>query len=424
MSDKPVLIVGGGHAGSELAVALRQLGATGPVTIIGDEVHLPYQRPPLSKAWLSLGGGIDAITLRPRESYETAGIDVVTGVRVEAIDRGAKKIRLSNGETRAYGHLVLATGARPRRLDCAGAEAADACTNVHYLRTVDDVLPLREQLVEGGRLVVVGGGYIGLELASAAIKRKMSVTVLESLPRVLSRVTAPVVSDFYERVHREAGVDLRTGTTVDGFEFDGSRSVVRSVLVRTEAGAIERVAADIVVIGIGVVPNVELAEAADLAVDGGIVVDEYARTVDDAILSVGDCTSHPSPFGQGLIRLESVPNAVEQARTAAATICGQRRPHHSVPWFWSDQFDLKLQMVGLSRGHDEVVLRGSLQERSFSAFYLKSGRIVAVDAVNRPKDFMVAKRLVTSGVVAAPADLADEAFDLKSLVQPSLEGSR
>lgn len=424
MSDKPIIIVGGSHAGSELAVALRQLGSKQPVTLLTEESYLPYQRPPLSKAWLSDGGEIDAITIRPRASYEAAGIEVVTEARVEAIDRPAKKICLSDGRWLFYSHLALATGARVRRLACAGSSSAESCRNFHYLRTIDDVLPLREQLIPGQRIVVVGGGYIGLELASAAVKRGMAVTVLESLPRVLSRVTAPIVSDFYECAHREAGVDLRTATTVEGFEFNDKKTAVQSVLVRGEADAIERIAADLVVVGVGVVPNIELAEAAGLEVASGIVVDEFARTSDPAILAAGDCTSHPSPYCEGLVRLESVPHAVEQARTAAATICGQRRPHHAVPWFWSDQLDLKLQMVGLSQGHDTVVLRGRPEDRSFAAFYLKAGRIIAVDAINRPKDFMIAKRLVVAKVCASPSQLADESRDLQSLAEFAAEDRR
>ena len=294
-----------------------------------------------------------------------------------------------------------------------GAQEAELLQNFHYVRTIDDIDCLRRHFEHGLRLVIIGGGYIGLEVAAVAVKRGLRVTVLEALPRVLARVTAPEVSAFYERVHRKAGVDVRTDVTVKGFEFDPSKDAVSAVI----CGEDTRVPADVVVAGIGLVPNTELAEGAGLAIENGIVVDEYSRTSDPDILAAGDCTSFQSALFGRRVRLESVPNAVEQARTAAATLCGKERPYNAVPWFWSDQYDLKLQMAGLSQGYDQIVLRGSTQTSSFAAFYLQQGRLIAADTVNRPQEFMLSKRLVAASAVIEPHRLADESRPLKDLLQ-------
>jgi 3-phenylpropionate/trans-cinnamate dioxygenase ferredoxin reductase component len=406
-----VVIIGAGHAGGEVAAALRLEGFEGPVTLIGEESCLPYQRPPLSKSFLA--GEIDAhaLALRADEAYQRHAIRTVLGARVSGIDRSARCVRLSNDETIAYGRLVLATGGRPRRLPAVIAGEVETCTNFHFLRTVADVERIRPQFLPGARLIIIGGGYIGLEVAAVAVKRGLTVTVLEALPRVLARVTAPEVSAFYESVHRAAGVDVRTSTAVEGFELDRARG--RVAAVRTNAGLVE---ADLVVAGIGLVPNVELAQDAGLEVGDGIVVDEWCVTSDPKILAVGDCTNHPSRAVGRRIRLESVPNAVEQARTAAAWLVGNQRPYDATPWFWSDQYNLKLQMVGLSMGYDKLVLRGSAAERSFVAFYLGDGRVIAADAVSRPAEFMQAKRLVAARLAVDPAKLANESVSLKTLV--------
>ena len=264
----------------------------------------------------------------------------------------------------------------------------------------------------GTRLVIVGGGYIGLEVAAVAVKAGLKVVVLEAASRVLARVTEPRVSSFYEQVHRAAGVDLRTGVEVDGFTLDASRRRVTEVHCNDG----ERVPADLVIAGIGLVPNTELAAEAGLAVDDGILVDAFARTSDPAVVAAGDCTRFESPLYGRTIRLESVPNALEQARAAAASACGIERRHDSVPWFWSDQYDLKLKMAGLSQGHDRFVLRGSIEGRSFSAFYLKGDRVLAVDTVNRIPEFMLAKRLVAERIVVDAERLADDSVPLKTLL--------
>ena len=405
-TEAPVtIIVGAGQAGSELATSLRQQGYTGRILLIGDEPHLPYRRPPLSKAFLAGEVGLETLFIKPAATYEKLGIECLTGVHVEAIDRMARKLRLSDGRTLHYDWLALTTGGRPRKLAIAGADKP----NVHYVRTIDDILRMREQFQPGKRLAIIGGGYIGLEAASIGIKKGLKVTVIEALPRVLARVTTPEVSAFYERIHRERGVELLTGIGVQA--LDGDEQVDAVVLADGT-----RVPADIVVVGVGLVPNTELAEAAGLEVSNGIVVDALARTGDPHILAAGDCTQHEHGFLGRRLRLESVPHAMEQARTAAGTICGRTDPYRAVPWFWSDQYDLKLQMVGLSEGFDRFVVRGDMNTNAFMTFYLKDGVVLAADAVNRPQEFGVAKRLVGERVPVDPVALADESVPLKTLL--------
>lgn len=408
-------IVGAGQGGCELALSLRQQGCTGAIVLFGDEGHPPYQRPPLSKAYLK--GEVQETSLRLRQpaAYERASIELVLDTRVTHIDRQTKTIVLANGIERAYGKLGLATGGRPRRLATPDGERAERAGNFHYLRTIDDVRSIRTHFAPGRRLVIIGGGYVGLEVAASALACNLSVTVLETLPRVLARVTAPEVSSFYERVHREAGVDLRTATEVRGFEFSPGDGAITAVCCSDGSS----IATDLVIVGIGLVPNTELAQAAGLAVDNGIVVDEYARTSDPDIVAAGDCANYPDAISGRRVRLESVPNAIEQARSAAASLVGVQRPHAAVPWFWSDQYDLKLQIAGLSGGYDQVVLRGSTGGRSFAAFYLQEQRLIACDAVNRPQEFMMAKRLLPCRRRIDAALLADESVPLKSIESPA-----
>lgn len=409
-STETIVIVGAGQAAGELALSLRQQGHTGPIVMIGEEKYLPYQRPPLSKAFLAGNVEIEGLYTKAPSAYDKASVEFIGSTRVERIDRERRKVHLSDGREIAYARLALATGGRVRRLALPCGEAAECAPNLHYLRGIDDALRIREQFVPGARLLIVGGGYVGLEAAALARKKGLQATVLEAMPRVLARVTAPEVSSFYERVHREEGVDLRLETAVDDLLFDADGRVTG---VRCSSG--EVLPADLVVVGIGLIPNTELAEQAGLVVDNGIVVDEYCRTSDPDIVAAGDCTNHPSQYAGRRLRLESVPNALEQARVAAATLCGKNVPYHSVPWFWSDQYDLKLQMVGLSQGYDQVVLRGDPVQRSFMAFFLKEGKLIAVDSVSRPQEFMLAKRLVAAGGYYDPAVLADEETPLKQL---------
>jgi len=408
-----ICIVGAGQAGVEVALAVRQQGFTGSLLMIGEESHPPYQRPPLSKAYLKGDCEAAMLHLRQQSAYERANLQFLLNTRVERIDPKARTLTLADGRELGYSKLALTTGGRVRKLALVDTARAEQAPNFHYLRTIDDVLAIRERFVAGRRLVVVGGGYIGLEVAASAVARGVKVTVLETAPRVLARVTAPDMSRFYEQVHREAGVDLRTGVEVVGFEF-GAAGEVTGV----KCGDATVVPADVVVVGVGIVPNVELAQAAGLAVDNGIVVDEYAQTSDPHIVAAGDCANHPNLLTGRRVRLESVPNAIEQARSAAASMLGKQRLYDAVPWFWSDQYDLKLQMCGLSAGYDASVLRGSMEQRSFSLFYLQAGQVIACDCVNRSQDFMIAKRLVAGRCAIDPALLADEASPLKALVAP------
>lgn len=404
------IIVGTGHAGAEAACSLRQYGYRGRILLIGEEPGLPYRRPPLSKTYLTGEVDADSLLIKPQSTYEKAQIEFRASARVTKIERDKHQIVLADGTVEMYDNLVLATGGRPRRLTLPGAEAR----NVFYLRTKADVDAIRVEMDPQRKLLVVGGGYIGLEVAAAARKQDLKVTVLESAPRVLVRVTAPEMSEFYERVHREAGVDVRTGVGLERFIEESGR-VSGAILMDGS-----RIEADLVIAGIGLAPNVDLAQIAGLEIDDGIVVDQYGRTSDPDILAIGDCARQPNVWLGRSVRIESVPNAVEQARTAAATLCGKWIEHRSVPWFWSDQYELKLQMAGLSQGYDQVVVRGDPEARSFSAFYIRDGAIVAVDAVNRPGDFMIAKRLVADRVRISVAAIADERQPLQTLLQPGV----
>ncbi|WP_217574357.1 NAD(P)/FAD-dependent oxidoreductase [Streptomyces sp. GbtcB7] len=404
-----VVVVGAGQSGAECVAALRMSGHQGPITLIGEEPSYPYARPPLSKAYLSGKAGVEDLHIRPPATYEQQGIDVRVGTRVVAIDRAGRSVAFDDGTSLSYERLVLATGGRARRLPVPGLDTAP---NVHYLRTLADVAAMRHRFVPGARLVVVGGGYVGLEVAAVARGLGLAVTVLEALPRVLARVTAPQVSAFYQRIHAEEGVEVRVDTAVTGFAFAPDGSVTS---VELKSG--ETIDTDVVLVGIGLVPNVELAEESGLLVDNGIVVDEYCRTADPAILSVGDCTNHPCGENGGRRRLESVPNASEQARVAAATITGNPRPYTAVPWFWSDQYDVKLQTVGLSTGYDDVVIRGTADTgRSFAAFYLKDGAVRAADVISSPRDFTAAKKLVAQRAEISPASLQDLSVPLKQML--------
>ncbi|HSW13996.1 MAG TPA: FAD-dependent oxidoreductase [Solimonas sp.] len=404
-SGDTVVIVGAGQAGGEVATSLRQNQFRGRILLIGDEPHLPYRRPPLSKTFLSGEATSESLLIRNAETYAKQDIEFLGEARVRRIDRPEKTIELEDGQVIGYSKLVLATGGRPRRLSLPGAEK----TNVHYVRTIADVEALREDFLPGRRLAVIGGGYIGLETAAVGIKKGLKVTVLEALPRVLARVAAPELSAFYARAHRSRGVDVRTGVKIQALLGAGR---VEEILF--EDGT--RMEADLVIAGIGLIPNAELAASAGLRVENGIVVDAHSRTSDPDILAAGDVAQHENAFLGRSMRLESVPSAQEQARTAALTICGKPVPHAAVPWFWSDQYDLKLQMVGLSEGYDRFVTRGDISSDSFSAFYLRNDTVICAECVNRPQDFAMAKKLVAARAAVLSAALADESLPLKNLI--------
>lgn len=407
------VIVGAGHAASEVAVSLRQKGYKGRLLMLGEEPYQPYQRPPLSKGYLSGEADEQALYLKPTSIYEKLGIDVRTGIRVVKLDPVHQMVTLADGAEEPYDKLILATGGRPRPLSLAHeAKNARRLSNLHYLRTIDDVNSIRRQFKPGFRLAIIGGGYIGLEVAAIASRQRVHVTVLEALPRVLARVTAPELSAFYEQVHREAGVDIRTSAQLERLELDASGDAVKAIVCAD--GTV--LTTDFLIVGIGLIPNVELAQEAGLTVDNGIAVDQSGRTSDPNIFAIGDCSSRPSVLYGRRVRLESVPNALEQARSVAAALCGQPCPDESVPWFWSDQYDLKLQMAGLSHGYDTLVVRGKPSARSFIAFYLKEGRIIAADAVNSPAAFMLAKRVVAKQpLINDHSALADDTIPLQSV---------
>lgn len=398
-----IVVIGAGQAAGQAAASLRQEGFEGDITIIGDEAQAPYQRPPLSKAYLSGEVGLDRVLVRPEKFYSDKNIDLRSSTRAEKIDRTAKTVSVSGGDTISYDKLLISTGSRPRILNIEGSDLK----GIHYLRTVDDVDGIREAMTTAKSLCIVGGGYIGLEVAAVARSSGLNVTVLEMEERILQRVTTPDMSEFYHQLHAGRGVDIRVNTMVSGFEGEGSVSAVL-------CGA-ETIAADLVIVGIGIIPNIELAEAAGLHCENGIVVDDHCQTSDPDIYAAGDCTLHPNPILGRQLRLESVPNAMEQARTASANMLGGDKTYAAVPWFWSDQYELKLQMVGFSADGNSAVLRGDKSANEFAVFYLNDGKVVAVDAVNSPKEFMVAKQLYGKTVNAA--DLANSEFELKSLLK-------
>lgn len=400
------VVVGASHAAAQFVISLRQGGWEGRIVMVGDEPELPYHRPPLSKDFLSGDKSLDDILLRPASVYEKANVDLKLGVKITSIDRNEKTVTADNGERINYSKLVLATGARVRELPVPGADL----DNVFYLRDAKDVCAIKSNVAAGKSAVIIGGGYIGLETASSLRKRGMNVTVLEAMPRILQRVTAPDLSMFYKRVHMEEGVKI--------LESVGASEIQKTETgLRVLTGGEQNLDADMVIIGIGVIPNTELAEDAGLNVGNGIKVDEFSCTNDPDIYAIGDVTWHFNAICDRHIRLESVPNATEQAKTAALAINGNPKPYNSLPWFWSDQFDLKLQIAGLSEGHDSVVIRGDIHgSRSFAAFYFKGDQLLAVDAVNRPREFMMTRQVLTKGQSLDKAILKNEDAELKDAI--------
>ena len=408
-----LILIGAGQATAELVTALHQGGYCGSITAIGDEPHRPYQRPPLSKDFLAGRVARESLYLQKADAYQRANVHLMLGTRVVQIDRARKHVQLHDGRVLPYDKLVLNLGGRARTLGIGEVADVGALENGYYVRTIADVERLRSRFSAGAKLVVIGAGYIGLEVAGVAAQSGLSVCVLEVAPRVLGRVTAPEVASFYERLHRQQGVDVRTGVQITGLRTTENGRAITHVCCGDGA----ELPADLVIAGVGLVPNTELAQAAGLTVDNGIVIDAFGRTSDPDVLAAGDCTSQLSELYGRYVRLESVPNAIEQARTAAATLCGKERPHAAVPWFWSDQFGLKLQIAGLSQGYDELVVRGSMESGSFAAFYLKQGELIAADAVGRPQDFLISKKLLTQRGAIDRAQLADVTAPLKQLVR-------
>src|SRR5437868_8428959 len=406
MTQGPVLIVGAGHAGFQVAASLRQHGFGGRIALINDEAHLPYQRPPLSKAYLKGTGGPDSLMFRPDKFYRDQNIELITD-RAIAIDRGARKLDLASASSLDYGHLVLATGARNRLLDIPNANLPD----VRYLRILDDSEDLRRRIASSKHVVVIGAGFIGLEFAATARIKGLEVDVVELASRVMARAVTAEVSEYFQARHRAAGIRIHLGVQVTSIEAE--RGKVSGVSLSDG----RRIPADLVVVGVGVLPNVELAAEAGLPIAAGIIVDEHLLTADPDISAVGDCAIYASPRFGGSLRLESVQNATDHARCVAARLTGDAKAYDGLPWFWSDQGPDKLQMVGLTTGYDRVAVRGDRAQRSFSAFCYKSGQLVGIESINRASDHVFGRRVLAMNRSIEPEQAADTSFDLKAALR-------
>jgi 3-phenylpropionate/trans-cinnamate dioxygenase ferredoxin reductase component len=402
MAQGAVAIVGSGHAGFQVAASLRQLGFAQPIHLINDEGHLPYQRPPLSKAYLKGTGGPDTLMFRPPKFYTAQNIELISD-RAVAIDRASRKLKLASGAAFDYGHLVLATGARNRLLDIPNANLPD----VRYLRILDDSEDLRKRIASSKHVVVIGAGFIGLEFAATARIKGLEVDVLELASRVMARAVTAEISEYFQGRHAAAGVRIHLGVQATAIEAGGDK--VTGVSLSDG----RHLPADLVVVGVGVLPNVELAAEAGLAVASGIIVNEHLLTADPNISAIGDCALFASPRFGGSLRLESVQNATDHARCVAARLTGDDKVYDGHPWFWSDQADDKLQIAGLTTGYDHVVVRGDPAQKAFSAFCYKAGKLVGIESVNRAGDHMFGRRLLPMGRSIEPEQAADQSFDLK-----------
>jgi 3-phenylpropionate/trans-cinnamate dioxygenase ferredoxin reductase component len=402
MTQGAVVIVGAGHAGFQVALSLRQLGFKERVCLINDEAHLPYQRPPLSKAYLKGTGGPDSLMFRPEKFFRDQNIELIAD-RAVAIDRAAQKLKLASGTSLDYGHLVLATGARNRLLDIPNANLP----NVRYLRILDDSEDLRKRIAASKRVVVIGAGFIGLEFAATARIKGLEVDVLELANRVMARAVTAEVSEYFQARHAEAGVRIHLGVMATAIEADGD------TITGVSLSDGRHIPADLVVVGVGVLPNVELAKEAGLPTASGIIVNEHLLTSDPNISAIGDCALFDSPRFGGALRLESVQNATDQAKCVAARLTGDDKVYDGQPWFWSDQGDDKLQIAGLTTGYDRVVLRGDPSQKAFSAFCYRQGRLIGIESVNRAGDHMFGRRLLPMDRSIEPEQAIDPNFDLK-----------
>ena len=401
-----VVIVGAGHGGAQVAIMLRTQKFAGTIAIIGDEPELPYERPPLSKEYFAGEKEFERIQLRPAKYWDEREVTMLLGKRVASVDPAAHTVTTDGGETIGYGKLVWATGGSPRMLPIPGGDLP----GVQGVRTRADADAMKAASETAGQIVVIGGGYIGLEAAAVLSKAGKKVVLLEALDRVLARVAGADLSRFYEKEHRDHGVDLRLGVCVDAIE--GETKVTG---VRLADG--EVIPADLVIVGIGIVPAVEPLIAAGADCANGVRVDRLCKTSLPDVYAIGDCAAHANDFAEGAeIRLESVQNANDQANVVAKGIDSDEAPYHAIPWFWSNQYDLKLQTAGLSTGHDQAVLRGDPATRSFSVVYLKAGKVIAIDCVNATKDYVQGRMIVTAGLVATAEQLADTETPLKELM--------
>ena len=403
---KNLVIVGGGQSAAQCVLTLKRNDFKNKITLISEEKHIPYQRPPLSKEYLSDEVALERVYMKSKEFYDQNNVEIISSTKVIAIDRSKKSLTLSNTENLQYENLVLATGSRVRKLEVEGSHLS----NINYLRTIEEADQLKKYFKLGKKLVVIGAGYIGLEVAAAAIKKGLGVTVIEMADRVMNRTVDPIISKYFDSLHRSKGAEIILNAALERFE---GRKQVEKVICSN--GKI--LEADGVVVGVGIMPNQEIAKSAGLTCNNGILVDEYGRTEDPFIFACGDCTNHPNPSLNKNLRLESVHNALEQAKTVAFSLIGKPKKYDQVPWFWSDQYEEKLQIVGLSEDYDEIVTRGSMTERNFMLFYLKKGELIAINSVNNPKEFLISKKLVANKLKISSDVLCDQSTDLKNLLK-------
>jgi 3-phenylpropionate/trans-cinnamate dioxygenase ferredoxin reductase subunit len=402
-----LVVIGASYAGVQTAISAREAGYAEPIRIISDEDVLPYQRPPLSKAYLLDGVTEDKLVIRGDKYFADKKIELVLGERATRIDRAARRVELQNGPALAFDRLVITTGSRARRLP-----AAAALNNIFYLRSLADARALKARLKDASELVVIGGGFIGLEVAASAIKSGKKVTVIENARRLIERALSPVLSDFLRDLHKGHAVDIRFSETVKGISQNGNKAEIHCA-----NGDV--LTADLVLVGIGGIPNAEIAAEAGVGAENGIMVDAFGVSDHDEVLAAGDCTSHYNALVKRNIRLESVQHAQDQAKSAGAAVAGKKIAYDAIPRFWSDQYDAKLQMVGLSEAHDAHAIRGNVADSKFSVFLFRGGKLVAIDSVNRPGDQLIGRRIIAAGGSLTPAQASDESFDLKGIELPA-----
>ena len=403
MSKEKTLIIGGGQAACQTVTALKSKGYQGKIKIHCSENYLPYQRPPLSKKFLLGELDKERLFFKPGKFYDENDVSICLNSYVQGIDTKNKEIFLENNEIEHYDNLVIATGTKPRTID-VDKKISD---KVFYLRSIDDVLRIRDKIKQSKKVTIIGGGYIGLEVAAVINNLGLHVTVIEMASRILERVTSEVISSFYSKIHSHAGVEIQTNTSVKG--ISGNE---KGIEVITSNGS---VISDFVIVGIGVLPCDTIADDAGIEVNNGIIVDEFCRTSNDSVFSAGDCTMHPNIFYNKNIRLESVHNAIEQGKTVASSIIGEMTSYDQVPWFWSDQYETKLQIVGLLDNYDDIVVRGDSIKESFAVFYIKNNRIIASDCVNRPAEHMMSRKLISEKIIIKKDRLSDESVPIKEV---------
>ena len=404
MGDQKIIIIGGGQAGCQTATSLRALGFLGEISIYCSENYLPYQRPPLSKKFLLGELDKERLFFKPEKFYRDNNINFFLNSYVAKIEKENKKIFLNNNEEDSYDKLVIATGTKPREIDVD----KDSAKNIFYLRSIDDVSEIKDKVQSSKKVAIIGGGYIGLEVAAILKKLGLSVTIIEMAGRILERVTSQIISDFYTKVHNEEGVKILTNTSVESITKKS-----KDMEILTNNGSIN---ADFIVVGIGVIPCDELASESGLKVQNGILVNEFCETSEKDIYSAGDCTVHPNSYYNKDIRLESVHNAIEQGKTVASSIMNKKTPYNQIPWFWSDQYDLKLQIAGLCIDYDDIIVRGNSDNRSFAVFYMKDNYMIASDCINCPGEHMMSRRIISDKIIVDKDRLSDVLIPIKEVI--------